>query len=92
MFNTIYLTIHRWNPPSGVPRHVISDPVIVQETLYASHRRNGDILIPQLPPCEIHHILLADTPNHPLNFLRIHSSACRDDLATNVFCDRGGTV
>lgn len=67
-------------------------PVIIEKAFDAPHRRDGNILIPQLPPREIHHVLLRDTPNHPLDLLGVHPSARGDDLATNVFGDGGGAV
>ena len=61
-------------------------------TFNAPYRRNSDILIPQLPSREIHHILLRDPPYHPFDLLRVHASACRDNLAPDIFRNGGSAV
>lgn len=79
-------------PLRRISRHIIPDPLIIQQPLYRPQRTHRDIPIPDLPRREIHHILLGNTSNDPLNLSRVHSSPRRHDLAANILGHGGGAV
>ena len=57
-----------------------------------SYSRDGNILIPQLPLCKVHYVLLSDGSNHSLNLLWSHSSSSSDDLSSNILCNCGSSI
>jgi hypothetical protein len=80
------------SPALKVPAHVVPDPGVVEKALDASHRADGDILIPQPPLGKVHHILLRDAVDDALDLGRFHPPARGDNLAANVLGDGGGAV
>ncbi len=80
------------SPASKVPAPVVPDSGVVKEALDASHRANGDILIPQPPLGKVHHILLRYAVDDALDLGRVHPPPSGDDLATNVLGNGGGAV
>ncbi len=91
IFISSHLTTNR-QPTLRIPTHIIPNTIIIQQPLNTPHRTNSHILIPQLFPREIHHILLCDGTDDLLDFLRAHAPARRDDLPTNVLGHGGGAV
>jgi len=76
----------------SVSAHVVPYSVVIQQTLNGPHCADCHILVPELLLRESHDVLLGNAANDTLNLGGIHSSARGDDLTTNVFCHRGGTV
>lgn len=74
------------------PAHVISYPIIIQQTLNLSDRANRNILIPQPFVRKPRHILGRDGANLLLHLPRTQSPARSDDLAADVFGDGGCPV
>lgn len=84
-------TTHRL-PALEVPAHVVPDPGVVEEALDASHRADGDILVPQPPLGKVHHVLLRHAVDDALDLGRLHPPSGGDDLAADVLGNGGGAV
>lgn len=72
--------------------HVTPDSGVIEQTLDRTNGRDGDILVPNLSACKVHHILSCHCVDSSLNFSGAHTSASGDDLAANVLGKGGGTV
>lgn len=72
--------------------HVVSDSLVVQETLNRSQRRNGHILVPQVLLRKCLDVLLGDGVNAALNLLRRLAAAGRHNLTANVLGNSRGRV
>lgn len=80
------------NPNLCVSRHIVADSLVVEETGDVTNSRDGNILIPKLPLCEVHDVLLGDGGDDALNLLWAHAAAGGDDLASDVLGNGGGAV
>ena len=76
----------------SIPGHIVPDALIIKQTFDATNGTHSDILIPQLSLRKAHDVLLCDSSNDTLNFLRAHAAARGNELAADVFCDCSGTV
>lgn len=74
------------------PRHVISDTVVVQETLDLSDGGNGNVLVPEFAVAEVHDVLGGDLADDLVDLPGSESAAGGDDLSSNVFGNGGGAV
>lgn len=92
---TLTLTLHpssTHQPNLRIPTHIIPNPIIIQQPLDTPHRTNRHILIPQLHPREIHHVLLRDGADDALDLLGAHTATSRHDLPADVLGHGGGAV
>ena len=80
------------NRLESVPAHISPDTGIVEQTLNAADRADGNILIPDLLVGEIHNVLGGNGINDALDLTGAHAATGGDDLATNVLSDGGGAV
>lgn len=80
------------NPNLCVSRHIVADSLVVEETGNVTNSRDGNVLIPKLPLCEVHDILLGDGGDDTLDLLWAHAAAGGDDLASDILGDGGGAV
>lgn len=72
--------------------HVVSDSLVVQETLNRAQGRNGDILVPQVLLGKCLDVLLGDGVDAALNLLGRLAAAGRNNLAANVLGNGRGRV
>lgn len=72
--------------------HGVPQPLVVEETLDASYRADGDVLVPELPVGKVHDVLLGDGVDDALNLAGAGAAAGGDELAANVLGNGGGAV
>lgn len=66
--------------------------VVIEQRLNLPHRRNGNILIPDLPLRKVQDILLGDPAHDPLNLRGVHPAASGDDLSADILRHSRGPV
>lgn len=74
------------------PAHVTPDSGVVEQRLDGTNGRDGNVLVPNLSPCKVHHVFRCHCVDGPLDLAGAHPSAGGDNLATNVLGQGGGAV
>lgn len=74
------------------PAHVTADSRVVEQTLDGTDGRDGNVLVPDLSSCKVHHVLGCHCVDGALDLARAHPSAGGDNLATDVLGQGGGAV